>query len=243
MNIKYLSDLHLEFNPPLELFNKLEGDVLILAGDILDGKLNGLSTLEYICSKFNHVIMIMGNHEHYNGRYTQTYNNLKNNLPNNIHLIQNEIITIDNQRFLGATLWSWMNEVDSYFAKVRMNDYRVIRTGPKNKPWLKKLSPSDTISDHMQTALWLEENVREGDIVITHHAPSFKSCNPNYEGNTAYATDLSDIMLDNKPSYWVHGHLHEAVDYTIGDTKVTSNPYGYYAHGKTSDLNIKEINV
>lgn len=241
MNIKYSSDLHLEFKTPYSEFESLYGDILVLAGDILNYKQSGLDVLTKICSRFNHVIMIMGNHEHYGGKYSLTYDRLKTNLPNNVHLLQNEIITIDNQRFLGATLWTWMNEVDSYFASVRMNDYKVVRNGPKHEPWLRKLRPKDTISDHMQTALWLEENVREGDIVITHHAPSFKSCNPNYEGNTAYATDLSNIMLDNKPAYWIHGHLHDPVEYIIGDTIVTSNPYGYYGH--ESNFQIKEITV
>ena len=239
--IHYTGDLHLEFNPPLNIFEDIGGDILILAGDIIDGKLKGLNILEYIASKYNHVIMIMGNHEHYKGKFTLTYSKLKANLPSNIHLLQNEVIEIDGQRFLGCTLWSWMNEVDSYFAKVRMNDYRVVRTGPKHEPWLRKLSPMDTISDHMQSALWLEGSVREGDIVITHHAPSFKSCNTDYEGNTAYATDLSDIILDNKPKYWIHSHLHDRVCYKIGDTTILSNPYGYYEHETTEDLVLRKI--
>lgn len=241
MNIKYTSDLHLEFKTPYSEFESLEGDILILAGDIVNYKLAGLDVLSKICAKFNHVIMVMGNHEHYGGKFTLTYDRLKDNLPNNVTLLQNEIITINGERFIGATLWSWMNEIDSYYAKARMNDYKVIRTGPKNEPWKRKLSPIETIRDHMQTALWLEETVKEGDIIITHHAPSFKSCNPDYGGNTAYATDLSDIMLDKNPAYWIHGHLHEPVHYTIGKTIVTSNPYGYYGSG--SNFQIKEFTI
>jgi len=227
MIVKFASDLHLEFDTPKSVFKEESGDILILAGDIVDGKLKGLDTLKYISSNFNHVIMIMGNHEHYRGRFDLTYNKLKNELPNNIHLLENDIINIDGQRFLGCTLWTWMNEVDSYFAKVRMNDYRV---KTKYKGIYRKLNPSDTIRCHMQSALWLESNVKEDDIVVTHHAPSFMSCNPDYTGNTAYATDLSDIMLDCNPSHWIHGHMHEAVDYKIGNTHVISNPMGYFGH-------------
>lgn len=241
MKIQYASDLHLEFGTPYKVFKEYSGDILILAGDIITYKLQGLDTLKQICKNYNHVIMILGNHEHYSGYFNKTYNKLKDNLPNNVHLLENEILEIDGKRFLGCTLWSYMNEIDSYFASVRMNDYRSVRIGPNTKPWLRKLSPRDTIAEHMKSALWLEENIRENDIVITHHAPSFKSCNPNYEGNTAYATDLSDIMFDTNPSHWIHGHLHEAVEYEIGNTIVTSNPYGYFAHENTSNFKMKEI--
>ena len=239
MIVHIASDLHLEFKPPLNIFEDMGGDILILAGDIIDGKLTGLNILNHIASKYNTVIMIMGNHEHYRGRFDNSYNKLKNKLPDNVVLLENEILEINDQRFLGCTLWSWMNEVDSYFAKVRMNDYRAVKI--KYKGIFRKLNPIDTISIHMRSALWLEENVREGDIIITHHAPSFKSCNPDYVGNTAYATDLSDIILDNNPKYWVHGHLHEPVQYNIGETIVLSNPYGYYGDEKSSNIVIKEI--
>lgn len=243
MNIQYASDLHLEFNVPPGIFYSVSGDILILAGDIIDGKLRGLDVLNLIASKFNHIIMVMGNHEFYKGKFTTAYDKLKTNLPDNVHLLQNEIIDIDGQRFLGATLWSRMDIFDQYLAKQRMNDYKCVRIGPADKPWLKKLDPSDTVADHEQTVLWLEKNVQKDDIIITHHAPSFVSCNPDYTGNTAYATDLSYIMLDNDPSYWIHGHLHDKVDYVIGNTKVKSNPMGYYGHDNISNFFFEGITI
>lgn len=237
MNIRYMSDLHMEFGFRTEI---PEGDILILAGDIIDGKLNGIEHLDKLCSKFNHVIMVMGNHEHYRGRFDRTFSKLEDELPDNVILLENDFVEIDGQRFIGCSLWSYMGEVDRYFAKVRMNDYKVVKI--RNKDVYRKLNPTDTVSTHMQSALYLEENIQEGDIVITHHAPSFVSCNPNYEGNTAYATDLSDMIIARKPSHWIHGHLHDPVDYKIGDTVITSNPHGYTGHENTSSFNpTKEI--
>ena len=30
-----------------------------------------------------------------------------------------------------------------------------------------------------------------------------------------------------QPALWVHGHVHDAFDYTIGRTRVLANPRGY----------------
>lgn len=243
MHITYASDLHLEFNVPKSVFKNWEGDILILAGDILNYKQHGLDTLKYLSDKFNHVIMIMGNHEHYGGKFGLTYNKLKDGLPTNVILLENENIEIDGQRFLGCTLWSWMDEVDCYFASVRMSDYRVIRTGPKNKPWLRKLKPIDTVAVHNNSVIWLKDNIKDGDIVITHHAPSFVSCNPDYTGNSAYATDLSNIILNNNPAYWIHGHLHTSISYEIGNTKIISNPMGYYGEKRIDKFKQQFIQI
>jgi Icc-related predicted phosphoesterase len=232
MNIRYMSDLHLEFGFGTSI---PEGDILVLAGDIVDGKFRGLDKLKLICSNFNHVLMVMGNHEHYVGRFDKTYDLLKINLPDNVTILENNYAEIDGQRFIGCTLWSYMNEVDSYLAKVRMNDYSYIKI--KDKDIYRKLSPKDTIFEHVRSVSWLRSNIKEGDIVITHHAPSFKSCNSNYTGNSAYASDLSDLILDTKPSVWIHGHLHEPVDYKIGNTLITSNPHGYFGHENTNSFN------
>ena len=90
MRVNLISDLHLEFG---ELVLP-GGDVLILSGDVLEAKnlkaqdfapeviaLNermGIKDSRYVkffteeCSKYKHVIYVMGNHEHYNGRWSRT---------------------------------------------------------------------------------------------------------------------------------------------------------------------------
>ena len=34
-------------------------------------------------------------------------------------------------------------------------------------------------------------------------------------------------MLGHGPRMWVHGHVHEMVDYTVGTTRVFADPRGY----------------
>jgi hypothetical protein len=46
--------------------------------------------------------------------------------------------------------------------------------------------------------------------------------------NGGYASDVSEDILDNENiKYWVHGHIHDPVDYEVGNCRVMSNPKGY----------------
>jgi len=39
---------------------------------------------------------------------------------------------------------------------------------------------------------------------------------------------MEDFILDNENiKVWVHGHMHDPVDYMIGETRVLANPRGY----------------
>jgi Icc-related predicted phosphoesterase len=65
---------------------------------------------------------------------------------------------------------------------------------------------------------------------MTHFAPSRWSI-PEAERedliNGYYASDLEPLIEETKPAVWVHGHLDEASDYRIGETRVVCNPAGY----------------
>jgi hypothetical protein len=65
---------------------------------------------------------------------------------------------------------------------------------------------------------------------LQHHAPSRKSVpDPflKHRVSAAFASNLDDFILDTKPQVLIHGHIHRAVDYTIGHTRVICNPMGY----------------
>ena len=42
-----------------------------------------------------------------------------------------------------------------------------------------------------------------------------------------YASDLSSLIDARQPDVWVHGHVHNPVDYRIGATRVVCNPRGH----------------
>ena len=69
-------------------------------------------------------------------------------------------------------------------------------------------------------------------VVVGHHAPSALSIAEHYKDshlmNGGFSSDLSEFILDNpKIKLWTHGHMHDAFDYYIGDTRVVCNPRGY----------------
>ena len=112
MNIKLMSDLHLEFGG----MDPGKGDVLILAGDIVnvkemtDGTPQGkyyLNFLERCANNYNRVFMVLGNHEHYFGTLNKTASRLKELIDvkdSNITLLDNECVEYEGVNFVGYTL-------------------------------------------------------------------------------------------------------------------------------------------
>jgi len=253
MNITLVSDVHLEFGYQ----TLPGGDVLILAGDIceyrtlknefhktkvLDREPGAFKAYDFFyseCAKYKKVFMVMGNHEHYHHRFDKTYNDLKAILPDNVTLLEKEFVEYDGVVFMGGTLWTDMNKGDPitvHVVKNMMHDYRVIQNHYADKDLYYKLTPEVTVDEHRKTLkafkMFLEMTRDKPVVVITHMAPSFKSVNEKYlhEGvsNGGYASDLSEFILDHENiKVWVHGHMHDGVDYMIGNTRVLANPRGY----------------
>jgi hypothetical protein len=75
----------------------------------------------------------------------------------------------------------------------------------------------------------LDEPFAGPTVIVTHHAPSLRSCNPAYRDHPVTAAYVSDLewMLDGRAALWVHGHTHLCVDYEIGGTRVVANQRGY----------------
>jgi hypothetical protein len=268
MKIDYCSDLHLEFG-----YQTLPGgEVLILAGDICESRslvkdFHSTKLLPHVtgshehryydffyheCAKYDRVFMVMGNHEHYHGRFDKTLEEIRGVLPENVTLLERDRIDYGGVTFLGATLWTNCNNGDSitmWTLQNSMNDYRVITN--KRDDSYGKLRPLTTFSNHIHTVEWLKkefvEEISNPIVVITHHAPSFQSITEKYRDdkhlNGGYASDLSEFILDYPQiKHWVHGHVHSTHDYVIGDTQILANPRGYHGHEKiASDFEVKSF--
>ena len=117
-----------------------------------------------------------------------------------------------------------------------INDYRLIRAGDGKH----RFKPQIAHSLHNISKVFLQENVKEGDVVVTHMAPSLLSIHEKYKNdmniNGSYASDLSELILDTKPELWFHGHMHTSFDYTIGNTRILCNPRGYVGEELNSEF-------
>ena len=253
MIVHLVSDLHLEFG-----YQELPGgDVLILAGDICEAKTlrkefhqtkvvdrvpGAFKAYDFFyseCAKYTKVLYVIGNHEHYHGRFDKTYNELKCMMPENVVLLEKECFEYEGVLFLGATLWTDLNRGDPitvYTMKGFMNDYKVVQNFYADKGLYYKLTPEHTFEEHRKTKEYfkfmLEEKRDMPVVVITHMAPSFASVNEKFKHesttNGGYASEMSEFILDHPNiKVWVHGHMHDPVDYKIGDTRVLANPRGY----------------
>ena len=226
MKVRVLSDLHLEFGDD---YDPGTGDILVLAGDIcLATDVDNPAYMDFFdkCVKgYEKVLYVMGNHEHYEGDFDRTYFNLKSKLPREIMLMNNTSACFDGVHFVGATLWTNMNNLDRgtiETARNRMNDYHCIEN----------LTPEKTIDQHLFTRQWFESCIpmlRGPVFMITHHAPSAKSVKGRYSDAIGmYSSNMEKFIKDNPNIlYWAHGHVHHTSDYNVGQCRVISNPRGY----------------
>ena len=77
---------------------------------------------------------------------------------------------------------------------------------------------------------FLSQELREGDIVITHHLPSPRSTPDRFKNdpsNAYFVSNMEDIIVAKRPSMWIHGHTHDPFDYMLHDTRVVCNPQDY----------------
>jgi len=236
MKLNFVNDIHLEFGALPE--NPSGSDVLVLAGDVTTK--NRVGWINEIANNFKHVVYVLGNHEFYHQNLDNTYRKTKEQLADNVYLLQNESVTLDGITFHGTTLWSDFENGNpmSYFAcNENMNDFYSIRTNGG----LIRFTPQLAHAEHNIAKTFLLDNVKKGDVVVTHMAPSFLSVHEKYKHdmyiNGAYASDLSVLILDTQPSLWFHGHMHDSFDYSIGNTRILCNPRGYVGKELNTEFN------
>ena len=194
----------------------------------------------HISSEYKNVIYVLGNHEHYHGKIDTSHDVIRKTLSDmnitNIHLLENESIVLDGIVFVGGTLWTDMNNgnpMSMNAVQSGMNDFRIIRVA---KRAYRKFNTMDAVALHTATKNFIETQAGVHSdlpvVVCTHHAPSYQSVAEQFKGselNAGYASDLSDLILDNPNiKLWTHGHMHNSSDYMIGDTRIIANPRGYY---------------
>lgn len=227
-----MSDLHLEFTNGKD-FPKTNGDILVLAGDI--GLAVDPSTympfLEYSAEHYNHVIYVLGNHEHYHGDINDSIHNIRISTINlsNVHVLENQSLVIGDTKFIGCTLWSDFKNDARCMGRVSyaMNDYRLISN---RHGWY---TPADALKLHNDSVHFLTNAIdsNKKNIVVTHMAPSINSIPlrllQNHEIATAYYSSLEEFIVDFEPTLWLHGHVHNSNKYVVGNTTVISNPKGY----------------
>lgn len=249
MKLLVLSDLHVEFAPfAPDVAATQAADVVVLAGDIHKGLL-GMAWAR-LTFPDKPIIYVAGNHEFYRQHWNRHLTQLRMEADfHSIHFLENDSVTIDGIRFLGATLWTNFE----YFGKSRrshmmnlatnsMNDFRLIEADPltmtldnmarteaendkQNDRIRQILSPAHTVLRHRESLAWLQTELENGDpvktIVVTHHYPNIHSTAKQYVQDPLTAAFGSKLKLNilTQARLWIHGHTHDSCDYRLGDSK------------------------
>lgn len=233
MKLHVMSDLHLEMRSWKQFVHQMlpGGDILVLAGDIcylrwLD---QALPIFQAICEKYRWVWYVPGNHEFYKSSVLSSLAILEaveKQIPNLAVLRTGSKQMFSQPKddpktlrtVLGGTMWFRDHPMNIMYED-QLNDFNMIEG---LKPWV--------YEENQKFLEFLQTDLKEGDIVITHHLPTPLSTPKRFKGENTdrfFLCDVSDIILEKKPALWIHGHSHDACDYMMGSTRVYANPLGY----------------
>jgi len=240
VKIQYCSDLHLEFHENNSFLKhnplKIEGDILILAGDILLFKdINKYKYFfNYVSENFKYTYWIPGNHEYYYSDISERSNSFTEQIRNNVFLVNNVAVIHDDIKFIFSTLWSKISLQNEWQIQKGLSDFSVIKKdGDIFTPLDYNLLHQKSI-DFIEKELY--QNKKSKTVVITHHVPTFMNYPEQYKGsvlNEAFATELFDFIEKSNINYWIFGHSHENIsDFKIGNTKLITNQLGYVNYGE-----------
>lgn len=259
MKILHISDLHLEINKNFELNQGADekNTVLVLAGDIISASSIGSTPKkEYyekffadISKRFKKIFYVYGNHEYYGGSLVKSPHTLTNFLhcyDNISHGVGCEIF--EDVNFIYCTMWTDYdnnNPLAHYNITNYMNDYRQIRTGSVDEPYLKKITSTDIYLIHKAEFEFIKNNMKYGmkNVIITHHAPWRNSIKSDIDVYSfGFFSDKSDFILDNKDiKLWIHGHTHQKYSERLDHCLITTNPHGYPMESSIKFFNHFEI--
>ena len=251
MKLQYVSDIHIELRKPKEIPlivpREQSNGCLALCGDIGDPFSSQYETFIGVHSPlYRYVLVVSGNHEYYSARRQRTMREIDDQIEavcakfTNVIFMNKKEIVIENTKFIGCTLWSFVNkELES-----QMNDYNNIfvdslRTNSgmhmfpdRKRRYLREfkrpLEYQDVNLLHQDMITWLEECIQKTPepniIVLTHHAPTEQM--DRTPPSCGYSSDC-EFLFTSKVSHWISGHTHITRQVSIGNTLCLSNCYGY----------------
>lgn len=229
MKIQYISDLHLERQQNRLFFEKNpilpHAEYLILIGDIIPiNQIDQIdSFLNHISQVFTKVFWLPGNHEFYGSDYNK-YQSCNIPIRENIFLINNQSIVIEDYELVFSTLWSNLDLDKRWFLQYHINDFKYIKYKENH------IDALDYNKFHTDSLAFLNKILKQIDsrktIVITHHCPILLPLKNQESFQSAYCSQLENMILKHQPLYWLYGHTNTFNDLIqIGETKLLTNQF------------------
>ena len=240
MLIQFCSDLHLEFPENREFlkWNPIQpgGDILLLAGDIVLFAVmhEHADFFSYVSDHFQTTYWIPGNHEYYYSDAAKKSGVINESIRSNVFLVNNVAIEQSSVKLIFSTLWSRINPANQWYIERRVSDFHVIKFNGRRFTTqdFNQLQEKDLrfITAELQSASMLKT------VLVTHHVPTLMNYPAKYKGdplNEAFAIELSDLIEDHGPDYWIFGHHHTNIQgFHIGNTQLLTNQLGYVKYGE-----------
>ncbi|MCF5709509.1 serine/threonine protein phosphatase, partial [Pseudomonas syringae] len=209
MKVLIYSDLHNEFDrfspPPVDV------DVVVLAGDI-DVLARGVAWANEFKSE---VVYCCGNHEFYKGHIDRTREKMKAAAAGHVHVLENEVWTIGDVRFIVGTGWTDFTSTGDLVAASsvcarEMNDFKMIRAGGAYR----RLRPADIIERNHATREFFSQELAKPfygkTVVVSHHCPLREAAGDEHEGHISAAYYNNWHGLVDQADFWIFGHTHRS---------------------------------
>ena len=249
MKLLYASDLHLEFPENKEFLKRNpllpEGDVLLLAGDIVPFSVihKHADFFNYLSDNFETTYWAPGNHEYYGSDISDRAGSFNEKIKENLFLVNNISIIHKNVKLIFSTLWTSISPQNQFEIRQRLSDFHTIKYNSKG------LTPDHYNFLHEQCLSFLGEELSktgiERKVIVTHHVPTLMNYPGKYKGdslNEAFAVELYNDILKSDADFWIFGHHHcDAADFRIGSTTLTTNQLGYVKYNECPGFDTKKI--
>ena len=246
MQIQYCSDLHIDRFPegtPFHSYVQPIAPILVIAGDIcpVSNPLYG-QFLQWCRNHWSTILLIAGNHEYfcYPGEirtFEETDARIRAICTQlNIYFLQaGQSVRLPgtNLRFVGATLWSAIDQ--AIWSEIIAKKGEYVQTYQRTNNALRLTIPSDINALHALHRAHLfsaiaPQTKKEILIVVTHHIPTMQLLETKYSSErwrSCYASNDDDLFASNI-SVWICGHGHRATQYKVKNGPlIVMNARGY----------------
>jgi predicted phosphodiesterase len=194
VRLHVLSDLHVELgDDPASPARRSDADIVVLAGDIH----LGAQGMAWARQRFGGqpIVYVAGNHEFYGQHWDDLLGELRREAARyDIDFLENQAVTIQGIRFLGATLWTDFEffglarrAASMRAAEGGLKDFELIEAGlppeaqaelyepvprlsvtmHQGKRYVARLTAAHTLERHQASRAWLQAELPQGDPAAT----------------------------------------------------------------------------
>lgn len=251
MQIRVLSDIHIDINENYPIPEFKDDIFTIVAGDISG---DPVVSSYWIEDNIKHGVFVHGNHDLVYNKLEQPLQEqkliFKNKFPldANVSYLDNQYKIIDDIVFIGCCLYTDYKYNGSVNKNMKialkgLNDFKWGQIEENGK--IVKLEPRHYLAMFNESFAFIKHTLKKFKdkkcVLITHHCVSPLQIDPKYFSssiNASFVSDLTEfIEKQDNLALVVTGHTHTSSDLMIGNTRVICNPYGYRGWEHNTNFN------